>query len=123
MKKIFAVLLCAMLVTSTAALSVSAYDSPTIKPGDSDTDPFGGSDDDSDRSRPGKDTDTDSSNKGKDSDSDSNSSKTSESKSTSSSTTSTSPKTGAPVSYGVLMAAAALAFGGIAVSSKKKIEE
>ena len=32
----------------------------------------------------------------------------------------TSPKTGAPIAEGVLLAAAALAFAGVAVSSKKK---
>lgn len=120
MKKIFAVLLCAMLVTTCAAVTASAYDSPTINPGDSDTDRNGGGDDDSDKDK-NSDKDSDSSNK---TDSDNGSDKDSSNGSkTSSSTTSTSPKTGAPVSYGVLMAAAALAFGGVALSSKKKIEE
>ncbi len=106
MKKILAVLLCAMLVSSTAAFTASAYDSPELHPGDSDTDPRGGSDDES--GKPEKNTDTD---------------KTSSDTSKPGSAASTSPKTGAPVSYGVLMAAAALAFGSIALSSKKKIEE
>ncbi len=108
MKKILAVILSAMLVSSCAAFSVSAYQSPNIG-GDSDSDGSNGGDDgDGGRNKPGTDVDSDSSSSGSGS---------------SSSTSSTSPKTGAPVSYGVLMAAAALAFGGVALTSKKKIEE
>lgn len=103
MKKILAVLLSAMIVSSCAAFSVSAYQSPKVA-GDSDSD-SDSSDDDGNggRTKPGSDTDS--------------------SSKSSSSTSSTSPKTGAPVSYGVLMAAAALAFGSVAFASKKKIEE
>ena len=111
MKKLLAVLLCAMLV-SGCALTASAYDSPGIH-GDTDSNGSdnGGNDDG------GKTKTSDSDKKGSDSDK-----KTSDSDK-SSSNNNTSPKTGVPVSYGVLMAAAALAFGGVALSSKKKIEE
>lgn len=112
MKKILAVLLCAMLV-SASAVTVSAYDSPVINP-DSDTDSAGtGTDDDSSKPKPTTDTDKTSS----------DTDKGSSSKAASSNPSSTSPKTGAPISYGVLMAAAALAFGTVALASKKKTEE
>ncbi len=104
MKKLMAVLLCAMLV-SGCALTASAYDSPDVHGGSDTTGSDNGGDADG-----GKD-------KGSDSD------KNGSSNGSSSKNSSTSPKTGAPVSYGVLMAAAALAFGGVALSSKKKIEE
>lgn len=118
MKKILAVLLCAMLVSSTAAISAAAYDSPNIH-GDSDnSNPNGGDDDESGKNKSSKPDDGTSSNTGSNGGSDGSSTG-----SKPGSTTSTSPKTGAPVSYGVLMAAAALAFGGVALSSRKKIEE
>jgi len=110
MKKLMAVLLCAMLV-SGCALTASAYDSPDVQGGSDTTGSDNGGDADG-----GKD-------KGSDSDKNGSSSNGSSSNGSSSNNSSTSPKTGAPVSYGVLMAAAALAFGGVALSSKKKIEE
>ena len=109
MKKLMAVLLCAMLV-SGCALTASAYDSPDVHGGSDTTGSDNGGDADG-----GKDKGSDSDKNGSSSNGSSNGS--------SSNNSSTSPKTGAPVSYGVLMAAAALAFGGVALSSKKKIEE
>ena len=41
----------------------------------------------------------------------------------SSNTSSTSPKTGATSTYAILMAGAALAFGGVAAGAKKKLGE
>ena len=122
MKKILAVLLCAMLVSSTAAFSAAAYESPNVKPGDTDTDPNGG-DGDGDGGSKSSNPDDGSSKEGTGSDSSKGSSDGSGTGSKPGSTASTSPKTGAPVSYGVLMAAAALAFGGLAVSSRKRIDE
>ena len=99
MKKLLAVLICAMLVSGSAAITASAYDSPTVKDSDTSSKPTGDSDEDT--------------NKDKSSDSDNSSEGNS----------STSPATGAPVSYAILMVAAAAAFGGVALATKKKIEE
>lgn len=120
MKKLMAVLLSAMLISSFA-VSASAYESPDVHGNTSSTTSRNGGDGDGTGSRTTSTTSARTT---------STTSRTTTSTTTNSTTSTgttstdgTSPKTGAPVAYGMLMAVAALAFGGVAVSSKKKIED
>ncbi|MBQ2349121.1 MAG: hypothetical protein II388_12270 [Clostridia bacterium] len=132
MKKTILLLACALVLTFSA-VSVNAYDSPTLTDtesittedfdSDSNTDSTkGGTDSLTDTDSDGKLTDNESDTKHSDSDSDSTKKDTDSTTTTTDTDKKTSPKTGTSVSYAVLSATAAAMFGCAAVTIKRKIK-
>ena len=130
MKKTILLLACALVLTFSA-VSVNAYDSPTLTDTESITTEDFDSDSNTDSTKGGTDslTDTDSDGKltdnesdTKHSDSDSDSTKKDTDSTTTDTDKKTSPKTGTSVSYAVLSASVAAMFGCAAVTIKRKIK-